>query len=256
MEIDRIALTFVRLADTLVDDFDVLDVLHELTTQSVELLRAAAAGLLLADRDGALQVTMASSERARLLDLFQLQNDEGPCLECYRTGVPVGTVRLDAAGSRWPRFAPTATGEGFATVLALPLRLRGRTIGALNLFGDSSSPPIGAAEIAVGQALADVATITILQDRLSRDRDVLTEQLQLALESRVVIEQAKGALANALGIGTDAAFELLRQLARRDRRRLVDVAEEVMNRGVDQGWQPPAPDILADPEGDEPLPLA
>jgi GAF domain-containing protein len=238
VEIDRLAQTFVSLADTLVDDFDVLDLLHTLTTQCAELLDAAAVGLLLADSEGRLQVTVASSESARLLDLFQLQNDEGPCLDCYRGGEPVGTAQLDTAASRWPRFASAAVAEGYTAVLALPLRLRGEVIGALNVFGDARGAPVSEAEIPVAQALADVATIAILQDRLARDRDVLTEQLQNALNSRVAIEQAKGALANELGVGVDQAFILLRDRARATRRRLLEVAEGVVRGGVDAEWEP------------------
>jgi GAF domain-containing protein len=234
---EKLAQTFVRLADTLVDDFDVLDVLHTLTTQCAELLDAAAVGLLLADSEGRLRVTMASTESARLLDLFQLQNDEGPCLECYRGGEPVGTAQLDAADSRWPRFAAAAVAEGYKTVLALPLRLRGEVIGALNVFGDSRGAPISDDEIPIAQALADVATIAILTDRLARDRNLLTEQLQTALNSRVAIEQAKGALSNQLDIGTDEAFVLLRDRARGTRRRLVDVAEDVVRAGADAAWE-------------------
>lgn len=237
METEKLAQAFVRLADTLVDDFDVLDVLHTLTTQCAELLDAAAVGLLLADSEGTLRVTVASTESARLLDLFQLQNDEGPCLECYHGGEPVGTARLDAAESRWPRFAAAAVAEGYTTVLALPLRLRGEVIGALNVFGDARDVPLSADEIPVAQALADVATIAILTDRLARDRNLLNEQLQVALNSRVAIEQAKGALANQLGIGTDQAFVLVRDRARSTRRRLVEVAEEVVRGGADASWE-------------------
>jgi GAF domain-containing protein len=239
VETEKLAQTFVSLADTLVDDFDVLDLLHTLTTQCAELLDAAAVGLLLADSEGTLRVTVASNESARLLDLFQLQNDEGPCLDCYHGGEPVGTARLDTADARWPRFASAAVAEGYTAVLALPLRLRGEVIGALNVFGDSRGAPVSEAEIPVAQALADVATIAILQDRLARDRSVLAEQLQSALNSRVAIEQAKGALSNQLGVGVDQAFLLLRDRARSTRRRLLDVAEAVVRGDAD--WQPSAP---------------
>jgi GAF domain-containing protein len=247
MDTERLAQTFVSLADSLVDDFDVLDLLHVLTTQCVELLDADAVGLMLADSDGELRITVASNESARLLDLFQLQNDEGPCLECFRDGEPVGTERLADARERWPRFAPAAEAEGFATVLALPLRLRGDIIGALNLFGGSQSAPIREAEFPVAQALADVATIAILQDRLARDRNLLTDQLQMALNSRVAIEQAKGALSNRFNIGTDEAFEKLRYRARSTRRRLVDVAEEVVTKGIDGSWDSSSPATGRDP---------
>ncbi len=235
MDTQQLARTFVSLADTLVDDFDVLDVLHVLTTQCVDLLGSAAAGLLLADEQGRLRVAVSSTERARLLDLFQLQTDEGPCLECYHSGEPVSADHLDTVAARWPRFAQAAEAEGYVTVLALPLRLRGEVVGALNLFGDADSPPISEREIPIAQALADVATITILQDRLVRSRELLAEQLQYALNSRVVIEQAKGVLAARLNIATEEAFDVLRSRSRTTRRRLTEVAEEVVlvHRDVD-----------------------
>jgi GAF domain-containing protein len=240
LETEKLARTFVSLADTLVDDFDVLDVLHELTVRCAELLEAAAAGLLLADRDGQLRVMVASTESARLLELFELQNDEGPCLECYRSGEPVSFERLHEAQTPWPRFASAATEAGYTSVLALPMRLRGPTIGSLNLFGDATGAPLGGDVIHIAQGMADVATIAIMQDRLARDRNLLAEQLQLALDSRVAIEQAKGALANRLGIGTDEAFDLLRQRARSTRQRLVQVAEEAVQTDAGTDWVSPA----------------
>jgi GAF domain-containing protein len=247
MDTKKLAETFVTLADTLVDDFDVLDLLHVLTRQCVDLLDADAVGLMLADTEGELRITVASSESARLLDLLQLQNDEGPCLECFHAGQPVGAERLADMEERWPEFAPAAQNAGFATVLALPLRLRGQTIGALNLFGGSSRAPIGEAEIPVAQAMADVATIAILQDRLARDRNLLTDQLQTALNSRVAIEQAKGALSNQFDIDTNEAFDRLRHRARSTNRRLVEVADEVVTKGIDLGWQPSRGNAGTDP---------
>ena len=240
MDTEKLAQTFVSLADTLVDDFDVLDLLHVLTTRCAELLDAAAAGLMLADSDGQLRVTVASSENARLLDVFQIQSDEGPCLDCYRSGEPVRAQSLGDTGTRWPRFASAAVEQGFTAVVALPLRLRGEVIGALNLFGDSGGVAITEQEIPIAQAMADAATIAILQDRLARDRTLLTDQLQIALNSRIAIEQAKGALSNRLDIGTDEAFTLLRNRARSDRRRLVEVAAEVMREGVGDEWTAPS----------------
>jgi GAF domain-containing protein len=239
MNTEKLAETFVSLADTLVDDFDVHDLLHVLTSRCAELLDAAAAGLMLADSDGQLRITVASSENARLLDVFQIQSDEGPCLDCYRSGEPVRAQRLGDAGTRWPRFAAAAVEQGFTAVVALPLRLRGEVIGALNLFGDAGRAAITEQEIPIAQAMADVATIAILQDRLARDRSLLTDQLQIALNSRIAIEQAKGALSNRLDIGTDEAFAMLRDRARSSRRRLVEVAEEVMREGAGAEWTGP-----------------
>jgi GAF domain-containing protein len=240
---ERLAQAFVALADSLVDDFDAIDLLHGLVNRCVDVLGAGAAGLLLLDAQDRLQVAAYSSGSARMLDLYQLQNDEGPCLECYSTGQPVVELRLDAADSRWPRFAVAAASEGFTAVLAVPMRLRSRVIGALNLFGHTSGslaePPV----TAVAQAMADVATITLLQERLVRQRDLVTDQLQSALNSRIVIEQAKGVLATRLDLGMDEAFEVLRHRARENRRRLTELAEEVVRTRPDGDWsqyRPPA----------------
>jgi GAF domain-containing protein len=224
---EKLAETFVELADSLVDEFDALDLLNVLMERCVDLLGVSAAGLLFADGQDQLRLTMSSSESARLLELYQLQNDEGPCLECYRSGRPVSAPRLDEANERWPRFAEAAVREGFFSVLALPLRLRGRVIGALNLF-DTKAGATDDGMIRVAQAMADVATIAILQERLGKQRDLLNEQLQTALDSRVVIEQAKGVLAAHLDVEMEEAFHLMRQRSRHERRRLIDVATEAV----------------------------
>jgi GAF domain-containing protein len=222
MDGNLLSATFVELTDTMVDDFDIIDFLHVLTSRSVELLDVSAAGLLLADARGELRVVAASSEAARVLELFQLQSDQGPCLDCYRSGQPVGSTDL-AADERWPRFTAGAGQAGFAAVQALPMRLRDQVIGALNLF--RASPGAFAADaVHVGQALADVATISLLHERNVRRTDTLNEQLQTALNSRVIIEQAKGKLAERLGIDVDLAFTLLREQARNHNQRLSDLA--------------------------------
>ena len=215
--------TFVELTDTIVAGFDVIDFLHVLTDRSVRLLDVSAAGLLLADPRGELRVVAASSEAARLLELFQLQNDEGPCLDCFRTGQPVQAADLATAARRWPRFAPAARQAGFTAVQALPMRLREQVIGALNLFSVNAGA-LASGDIRVGQALADVATISLLHERNMRHSDALNEQLQSALNSRVIIEQAKGKLAERLGVDMDQAFTLLRDRARTSNRRLSDLA--------------------------------
>jgi len=222
MDAELLSETFVELTDTMVAGFDVIDFLHVLTDRSVQLLDVSAAGLLLADPRGELRVVAASSETARLLELFQLQNDQGPCLDCYRTGQPVQAADL-AAARRWPRFAPAARQAGFAAVQALPMRLREQVIGALNLFR-AEPGALAPAGIRVGQALADVATISLLHERGMRHSDILNEQLQTALNSRVIIEQAKGKLAERLGVDMDQAFTLLRNRARASNRRLSDLA--------------------------------
>ena len=223
MDGELLSETFVELTDTLVAGFDVIDFLHVLTDRSVQLLDVSAAGLLLADPRGELRVVAASSEAARLLELFQLQNHQGPCLDCFRSGRPVAAADLAAATARWPRFVPAARQAGFAAVQALPMRLREQVIGALNLFR-ADPGALAPADIRVGQALADVATISLLHERSMRHSDTLNEQLQTALNSRVIIEQAKGKLAERLEVDMDQAFSLLRDRARTSNRRLSDLA--------------------------------
>ncbi len=216
--------TFVELTDTMVADFDVIDFLHVLTDRTVQLLDVSAAGLLLADPRGELRVVAASSEAARLLELFQLQNDQGPCLDCFRAGQPVTAVDLGAEARRWPRFTAAARQSGFAAVQALPMRLREQVIGALNLFR-ATPGAFDPADVRVGQALADVATISLLHERSMRHSDTLNEQLQTALNSRVIIEQAKGKLAERLGVDMAQAFSIMRDTARNRNLRLSDLAQ-------------------------------
>jgi GAF domain-containing protein len=218
---------FVEMADTLVDDFDVIDFLHTLTERCVQLLGVSAAGLLLTNEDDTLQVVAASSERTRLLELFQLQTDQGPCVDCFRTGQPISVTDLPTAG-RWPRFTAAAAEVGFAAVHALPMRLRTEVIGALNLF-DTGPSALDDDKLRIGQALADVATIGLLQQRAIHRRDALTEQLQTALNSRILIEQAKGILAERLQLDVAEAFTLLRGTARSTNRRLSDLAHAVID---------------------------
>ncbi|MDT0530816.1 GAF and ANTAR domain-containing protein [Micromonospora sp. DSM 115977] len=223
----RLSDVFVEMADTLVDEFDVLEFLHVLTERCVQVLGVSAAGLLLTDQRDALQVVAASSERTRLLELFQLQTDQGPCVDCFRTGRPVSVVDLSTAG-RWPRFTAAAAEVGFAAVHALPMRLRSEVIGTLNLF-DIHPGALDDGRLRLGQALADVATIGLLQQRAIHRRDILAEQLQTALHSRVLIEQAKGVLAERLGVDVGEAFSLLRDSARSRNRSLSDLARAVVD---------------------------
>jgi hypothetical protein len=238
MDTELLSDTFVELADTMVADFDVIDFLHLLTDRSVALLAASAAGVVLADPRGELRLAAASSEEAGLLELFQLQNDQGPCLECFRTGRPVTAADLAGPAPRWPRFAAAAVQAGFATVEALPMRLRDQTIGALNLFR-AEPGPLDPADLRIGQALADVATIGLLQERNVRRRETVAEQLQAALNSRVIIEQAKGKLAERLNIDMDRAFTMLRDYARNSNQRLTNVARDFVN-GATADFPPPA----------------
>jgi GAF domain-containing protein len=227
-DLRQLTRTFVDLADTLVDEFDVIELLHVLTSRCVDLLGVDAAGVMLADSHGRLRLAASSSEAARLLELIELQNDEGPCLDAFRTGRQVSYVDDGPTPAPWPLFASHARAGGFLSVHAVPLRLRRQIIGALNLFGQSpvQLPP---EDVRVAQAFADIATIAILQERLVKEREVLAAQLQTALDSRVVIEQAKGVLAERLGFDMDTAFSTLRDAARRANRRLSDVARDVVD---------------------------
>lgn len=224
----RLATIFVEVADTLVDEFDLIDFLHMLTDRAAVLVDAAAVGILLADPRGNLQFMAGSDENVKLLELFQLQNMEGPCLEAFRTAQPVINVDLGAAGARWPKFAPRATEAGFQSVHAFPLRLRQQAIGALNVFGAAKGGGFADTDVTVMQALADIAAIALLQERTISRGEILTEQLQGALNSRIVIEQAKGAIAQACGVSVDDAFTRIRSHARSHNQRLIDVAQTIV----------------------------
>ncbi|MBB4964977.1 GAF and ANTAR domain-containing protein [Saccharothrix violaceirubra] len=217
----------MQLADTLVDDYDIADVLHDLVRHCTDVLGAAEAGLLLSDQHGTLRVLASSTERTRLLELLQLQTDEGPCLDCVRSGRPVVVPDLATASARWPRFVPAALGEGFTSVQAIPMRLRGQTIGALNLFGRDAGP-MSDRDLRVARALADTATIGILQERTIRRGEILTEQLQSALNNRITIEQAKGILSYAGNITMDRAFAVLRAHGHRSGVPLTEVAHRLV----------------------------
>ena len=220
---------FVELADSLVDDYDVIELLDRLVGHTVELLAADAAGIMLADARRDLRVVAASSEDAELMELLQLQNGEGPCLECFRTASPVTVLDLDDETDRWPLFATAVAQRGaFRSVHALPLRLRGEAVGALNLF-HAQPGGLPADDLVLGQALADVATIGILQEQAIRRGEVVNEQLQTALTSRVVIEQAKGVLAQHGGSTMDQAFERLRGYSRTNNLRLSEVARSLVD---------------------------
>jgi GAF domain-containing protein len=222
---------FVSLASSLANGHDVVDLLNDLTADCAGLLDVASAGLLLADGQGVLHVLAASSDATHHLEVFQLQRQEGPCLDCYRSGSPVSVVDLDEETHRWPQFAAAARVAGFLSVHALPMRLRDNVLGTLGLFGTT----IGALndeDLRLGQALADVASVALVQDKLAADRTTLNEQLQAALSSRVIIEQAKGVLAQQGGSDMPAAFAALRRFARDHNQRLTDVAQSVVARSL------------------------
>ena len=235
---ERVTQVLVELADTLVVGFDVIDFLHTLVERSVELLAVDAAGLLLADQQGHLEVVAASSEEARVLELFELQSSQGPCMECFTTGKPLVNLSIGQLTQRWPGFADAASVAGYGSAHALPLRLRGQVIGAMNLFA-VAEVPLSADDVSLGQGMADIATIGLLQQRRAMEQDLLTEQLQAALNTRVVIEQAKGVLSERAGIALSDAFALMRTRARATQQPLTTIAYSVLDGTIGtQEFQP------------------
>lgn len=231
----------VEMADILVDDFDIVDLLTALADRCVTLLRVSAAGVMLATPGGDLHLIASSSEAMRVVEIFELQTREGPCLDAFNSGDPVEQENLRAGTGRWPRFSSAALDAGFGSVLALPLRLRDSTIGALNLFS-VDEVPMGAADLVVARAFADLATISIVQHRAAAEAQLLNEQLTGALNSRVVIEQAKGMISERAGIELEEAFTRLRTYARSHNARLTDVAESAVAGTLDQqAWAPGRP---------------
>ena len=227
----RLLSAFVELADTLVDDFDVIDFLHTLARITVEAVEVDAVGLMLADERGRLQLVASSTEELRLLELLELQNDQGPCMDCYRTGEQVTNVAAPEARRRWPHLYGAALAEGYSSVHALPLRLRSDVIGAMNLFMVQPDA-LSAEDILLGQGLADMATIGLLQERAVHQHMIVAEQLQIALNSRVMVEQAKGMLAERLGLDPADAFTLMRTYARRTSGPLLSIAQQVIDGSI------------------------
>jgi GAF domain-containing protein len=223
----QVSRAFVYLADTLVEGYDIIELLARLVAHSVALLAADDAAIMLADTSGELRAVASSTEDADLMELLQLQAEQGPCVECFHTGAPVGVADLNDARQRWPRFVDAATKRRmYRSVHAVPLRLRGQAIGALNLFHRQPGP-LPSADLMLAQAFADVATIGILSERAIHDAQVLNTQLQTALNSRVIIEQAKGVIANEGQISMDAAFARLRRYTRDRNQRLVENARQI-----------------------------
>lgn len=225
---DHLAKIFVEVADTLVDDFDLPDFLQMLAVRTAGLVGASAVGLLLADHRGQLRYMAASDKRARLLELFDVRISEGPCYDAFRMAEPVLNADLQGTAGRWPEFSRRAVEAGFRSVHAFPMRVRQEVIGVLTVFDGSVGGDVGDADVQIVQALTDVATIALLQERAVRRGELLTGQLQTALHSRIVIEQAKGAISQAHGMSVDAAFGTLRSFARRNNRKLTEVATEVL----------------------------
>jgi GAF domain-containing protein len=230
----RLAEIFVEVADSLTEDFDVIDLLQRLSARCVELLDVSAAGILLADAHGELQIIAASDERTRLLELFALQQDQGPCLECYRTGTARTDIDLTSPEQTmgWPRFAARARETGYVSTHGVPLRLRSRVVGALSLF-QTTGHRLGGDDIALAQALADVATITILRQRTLEQSHVENSQLEAALTSRVLIEQVKGVLAERWNTPVDDAFAAFRTYARARHLRLSELAAQIISGAFD-----------------------
>lgn len=223
--------SFVDLSNELVDDYDVVDMLSQLTAHCASLLDISSAGLLLADGRGVLHLMAYSSERTHHLELFQIQRDEGPCLDCYRGQQPVRVADLEAEGARWPQFSEAALAVGFRSVHALPMRLKDNVLGTLGLFGEQTGS-LEEDDLALAQALVHVASVAIINERAANDRDTINTQLQHALTSRIVVEQAKGVLAHAGELDMAAAFVVLRRYARDHGRKLSGVAADVVDRKI------------------------
>ncbi len=224
---------FTGLADRLVDDFDVVELTTRLTEDCAKLLDVAAVGLLLADAVGELHLLAATSAEARKLEAFQLQRDEGPCLDCYHSGEPVSVTDLRIGPDRWPRFAVAAEQQGFRSVHAIPMRLRRSRLGALGLFGTAPGQLHGADQ-QLAQGLAHVASMAILQNNRNRtpDREALAPALQAAVASRAVVELAKGMLTELHGIGMEESFVRLRRYAADHHEALTEVARQVVERTI------------------------
>jgi GAF domain-containing protein len=228
---DDIVASFVSMAGSLTQGHDVNELLGQLAADCARLLDVSAVGLLLADPRGALHVVAASSERVADLEAFQVQREQGPCNTCYLDGRPVSVPDLAAASAQWPDFADVAAKAGVASVHAVPMRLRDDVVGALNLFG-SRPGPLNEADLRLAQALADVATIALIQDRAAADRDLVNAQLQHALDSRVLLEQAKGVLSYSGDLDMAAAYAALRRYARDHNIKLTELSRALVTRAV------------------------
>ncbi|GAB3136025.1 GAF and ANTAR domain-containing protein [Marisediminicola antarctica] len=228
----KVSAAFVTVADTLIDDYDTVTLLQTLVEVCADILATDAGGLLLANSEGQLQLVASTSDRADLVEILQLDAGVGPCVDCFTTGKPVTVGDIAGSGSRWPVFREAALGQGFQSVHATPLRLRGTVLGAMNLFSTTVGE-LNDADIAVAQALADVATIGIIQERIVRDSGIVAEQLQRALHSRVLIEQAKGAVAQTANVSPENAFAVMRKFARDNNLTLSGVCEGVMDRTLE-----------------------
>jgi len=229
----RVASVFASLADTLVDDYDVVDLLQTLVDACRELLGVTEAGILLTDgQSGELEMIASTSEATRLVEVMQLAAHGGPCIDCFRAGAAVSVPDIRVHHPGWESFEKTALESGFLAVDAIPMRLRDITIGTLNLLR-SAPGALASSEATVARAFADVATIGILQERAIHRAGALNVQLQTALDSRVVIEQAKGVVAQKTGLPVDEAYAPIRAYARAHQQPLRDVATRIVRRELD-----------------------
>ena len=227
----RITTAFVAVADTLTTDFDVIDLLHTLVEQCTTILDTDAGGLMLVDGAGQLELMTSTSEAADFVEVMQLNGDSGPCIDCFTGGIAVSVPDIEKGGAKWPGFQRAALEKGFLSAHAVPLKLRGQVIGTMNLFAHQTGA-LSVRDAAVAQALADVATIGILQERVIRESNILAEQLHRALDSRVLVEQAKGIICHSLSVSMDEAFAVLRAYARDNNLTIRGVAESISNLSV------------------------
>jgi GAF domain-containing protein len=229
---ERINGAFLKVADTLMDSYDVVDLLSTLVHECTDLLGRQGGGILIADATGDLELLASTSEAAEFVEVMQLAAGSGPCVDCFTTGKAVAVTDIAESGERWPKFRTAALDRGFRSLHATPMRVRGKVVGTMNLLGTETGG-LDERDVALAQALADVAIIGILQERSLRDPRILSEQLHLALDTRVLVEQAKGVLAHTLGLDMEAAFNTLRGHARRNGMPLREVAEGVVDRSID-----------------------
>jgi GAF domain-containing protein len=227
----RLNAAFVMVADTLTADYDVVDLLHTLVVECTVIVAAAAGGLMLSDSLGRLQLVASTDESAELVEIMELAAGAGPCVDCFATGTSISVPDIEASGESWPDFRSAAHGQGFHAVHATPMKLRGEVIGTINLFNVAPGA-LSPRDAAVVQALADVATIGVLQQRIATESQIVAEQLQRALDSRVLIEQAKGVLSQALGLRMDEAFGALRNYARNRNMTLHAVSMAITDRSL------------------------
>jgi GAF domain-containing protein len=225
----RIVETFATLADTLVDSYDVVELLQTLVETCADVLDVDAAGIMLANAWGELEVIASTSETSRLMEVLQLDAEAGPCMTTFTTGQPVACPDIADAPAEWAAFSAGALALGVRSAHAVPLRLRATVIGTLNLFGTAPGT-LSAPDLRIARAMADVATIGILHERTLREHEVVQAQLQRAIVSREVIEQAKGVVSHVRSVSIEDAFGIIRAHAVASGERLSDVAQAIVDR--------------------------